>query len=163
MLTPKMQGALNDQIANEFASAYLYLAMSAWLESQNFPGAAHWMKEQYKEELAHGEKLYKFVTDRGGRVVLAGIDKPASDYGSLADTFKAVHAHEQKVTASIHRLYEVALAEKDYAAQVELQWFIKEQVEEEKTVQDILLQLEACDGKPHLLLMIDRHLAKRGG
>lgn len=163
MITHKMLTAINDQIGNEFSSAYLYLAMSAWLEGQNFPGGAHWMKEQYKEELAHGEKLFKFVNDRAGRVILGGIDKPQSEFGSMLDTFKAVLAHEQKVTALIHKVYEVALAEKDYAAQVELQWFIKEQVEEEKNAQDVVIQLEACDGRPHLMLLIDRQLAKRGG
>jgi ferritin len=158
-----MLAAFNEQIRNEFASAYLYLSMSAWLESQNFPGGAHWMKAQYKEELTHGEKLFGLVNDRNGRVILEGIDKPAAEFGTLAETFKAVLAHEQKVTACINKVYEVALAEKDYAAQIELQWFIKEQVEEEKTVQDILIQLEACDNRPHLMLMIDHHLAKRGG
>lgn len=161
MISQKMQDALNDQIAKEFSSAYLYLAMSAWLEAQNFPGGAHWMKSQYKEEISHAEKLCKLIMDRSGRVILAAIPQPQAEFGTLTDTFKAVLAHEEKVTASINRLYEVSLAEKDYATQVELQWFITEQVEEEKTVLDILSQLEACEGRPHLMLMIDRHLGKR--
>jgi ferritin len=162
MLTQKMQSALNEQIQNELASAYLYLAMSAYLEDQNFAGAAHWMREQYKEELEHAAKLYKLMVDRHGRVRLEGIAKPQADFGTLKDTFQAVLAHEKKVTATINSLYEVALAEKDYASQIELQWFVKEQIEEEKGVEELLAQLEACDGKPHLLLMIDRHLGKRG-
>lgn len=163
MLSPKMQAGLNEQIRNEIASGYLYLAMSAYLESQNFAGAAHWMREQYKEELGHAAKLFKHVCDRGGRVILEGLDKPPADFGSLKETFQATLAHEQKVTALITKLYELALAEKDYVAQIELQWFITEQVEEEKGVQDILVEIEACDGKPHLMLMIDHHLGKRGG
>ncbi|HOA72949.1 MAG TPA: ferritin [Phycisphaerae bacterium] len=162
MLSQKMQAAFNEQIRNEIASGYLYLAMSAYLESQNFGGAAHWMREQYKEELDHAAKLFKHVTDRSGRVVLEAIEKPPVEFGSLKEVFQAVLAHEQKVTGLINKLYETALAEKDYPAQIELQWFIKEQVEEEKTVEDILAQIEACDGKPHLLLMIDHHLGKRG-
>ncbi len=162
MLTQKMQAALNDQIQNEFASAYLYLAMSAYLEDQNSPGAAHWMRLQYKEELEHTAKLYKLMTDRNGRVRLEGVAKPQADFGSLKQTFEAVLAHEKKVTAAINSLYEVAVAEKDYATQVELQWFIKEQIEEEKTVEDLLITLEACDGKPHLVLMVDHRLSKRG-
>jgi ferritin len=163
MIGPKVQTAFNEQIHNEFASAYLYLAMSAQMESQNYPGAAHWLKVQYKEEVTHAERLFKFVNDRAGRVTLEAIEKPPADSGPFPDVFKAVFAHEQKVTAAIHRLYETAVAEKDYAAQVELQWFIKEQVEEEKTVQEIVAQLEACEGRPHLLLMIDHRLSKRAG
>ncbi len=161
MLSQKMQAGLNEQIRNEIASGYLYLAMSAWLESQNMPGGAHWMRAQYKEELDHAGKLFALVTERNGRVILEGLDKPASDYGTLKEVFEATLAHEQKVTAAINKLYEIALAEKDYATQIELQWFIKEQVEEEKNVENILLQIEACDARPHLMLMIDKRLGKR--
>ncbi len=161
MLSKKTQAGFNEQIRNEMASAYLYLAMSAWLESQNLAGGAHWMRLQYKEELDHAAKLIEHVTKRNGRVILEAIDKPASDFGDLKQTFEATLAHEQKVTAAINKLYETALAEKDYAAQVELQWFISEQVEEEKAVQDVLVQLEACAGRPHLMLLIDKRLGKR--
>lgn len=161
MLSPKMQAGLNEQIRNEIASGYLYLAMSAWLESQNMAGAAHWMRAQYKEELDHAGKLFAYVNDRNGRVTLEAIEKPTSDFGTLKETFEATLAHEQKVTAAINKLYELALSEKDYATQIELQWFVKEQIEEEKTVQDILLQIEACDARPHLMLMIDKRLGKR--
>lgn len=161
MLSKKMQAGLNDQIRKEIASGYLYLAMSAWLESQNMSGAAHWMRAQYKEELDHAAKLFAYAHTRNGRVILEAIEKPASEFGNLKETFEATLAHEQKVTASINKLYELAIAEKDYAAQIELQWFIKEQVEEENTVQDILLQIEACNARPHLMLMIDKRLGKR--
>jgi ferritin len=163
MLNDKIQKALNDQIQKELSSAYLYLAMSAYLDSQNFPGAAHWTREQYKEELAHAGKFMKYVADRGGRTTLDAVGKPAADYGTLKDVFTAILAHEQKITASINALYDVATAEKDYPTQIELQWFIKEQVEEEKSVQDVLVQIDACEARPHLMLMIDHHLGKRGG
>lgn len=161
MISQKMQAGLNEQIRNEIASGYLYLAMSAWLESQNFPGAAQWMRAQYKEELEHAAKLFAHVNDRNGRVILEEIPKPPADFGGLKETFEATLAHEQKVTASINKLYELALAEKEYPTQIELQWFIKEQVEEEKNVEDILTQINACDGRPHLMLMIDKRLGKR--
>lgn len=161
MLTPKMQAALNEQIRNEIASGYLYLSMSAWLESQNLPGSAHWMRLQHKEEMDHAGKLMEHVHDRGGRVVLEGLEKPPTEFGSLKETFEATLAHEQRVTNAINKLYELALSEKDYPVQVELQWFIKEQVEEEKTVQEILAQIDACDARPHLMLMIDKRLGKR--
>lgn len=163
MLSEKMQAGLNEQIHHEIASGYLYLAMSAYLEKQNHPGAAHWMREQYKEELDHAGRLCAHVNDRDGRVVLEAIEKPPAEFGSLQETFQATLVHEQKVTALIHKLYELALAEKDYPAQIELQWFVKEQVEEEKTVQDILARVEACENRPHLLMMIDHGLGKRSG
>ena len=120
------------------------------------------MRLQAQEEhTGHGMKLFEFMINRGGRVVLQEIEQPPSDFGELQDVFKAVLEHEQKVTAAINKVYEVALAEKDYPAQIELQWFITEQVEEEKTAEEIVLQLKACEGKPHLLLMIDRHLGQR--
>lgn len=162
MITQKLQSAINDQIQKELASAYLYLAMAAHLEDQNLPGAVHWMKEQYKEETGHAMKFFAYLGNRNARVTLEAIEKPKADYGSLRDVFQATLDHERKVTASINALYELALAEKDYPTQIELQWFIKEQVEEEKTIEDILVQIDACDGKPHLMLMIDHRLAKRG-
>ncbi|MBI4579618.1 MAG: ferritin [Planctomycetes bacterium] len=162
MLATKMQSAINQQIHNEIASGYLYLAMAAYLESQNYSGAAHWMREQYREEVEHAGKLFKYMNDRNARVVLEGIEKPQVDFGTLKDVFTLVLSHERKVTASIDSLYELAVADKDFATQIELQWFVKEQLEEEKTAQDILVQIEACDGKPHLMLMIDHQLGKRG-
>jgi ferritin len=162
MLSQKLQSALNEQIRNEIASAYLYLAMSAWFEDKNYPGAAHWMREQYTEELEHAARFIRYMNDRNARVILEAIDKPPPDFASYQAVFEAVLTHEQQVTASIGRLYELAVAEKEAATQVELHWFIKEQVEEEKTVQEVLVQLEACGGKPHLLMFIDRRLGKRG-
>ncbi|NLX20676.1 MAG: ferritin [Phycisphaerae bacterium] len=161
MMSKKMLDALNEQIALELSSAYLYLAMGAQLDDENLPGFAHWMKVQFQEETEHGMKLFDYVADRGGRVTLEAIPKPQTDFGSPADIFKAVLEHERKVTASIHRLYELALAEKDYATQAHLQWFITEQVEEEKNAEGILRQIQAMEGKAHLMLMLDRHLGAR--
>lgn len=161
MLTEKMTKALNDQINFELSSAYLYLAMAAQFEAQNLPGFAHWMKIQYQEETGHGMKLFGYVADRGGQVVLDAVPKPAAEFGGPAETFKSVLEHERKVTAAINRLYELAVAEKDYPTQLQLQWFIKEQVEEEKTAENILRQVEVMGNKPHLLLMIDHRLGER--
>ncbi len=161
MMTKKVLKALNEQIALEFSSGYLYLAMAAQFEAQNLPGFAHWMKVQYREEVGHGMKLFDYVADRGGHVTLEAIPKPQADFGSVTATFKTVLEHEREVTASIHKLYELALAEKDYATQAHLQWFITEQVEEEKTAENILRQIEAIEGKAHLMLMLDRHMGSR--
>jgi len=161
MLSDKMLQALNDQIELELNSAYLYLAMAAQFEDDNLPGFAGWMKAQYQEEVSHGMRLFDFVADRGGRVTLGPIAKPPVDFGTPVETFKMVLGHEQKVTASINNLYKLALAEDDYATQTQLHWFINEQVEEEKTAEDILRQLEAFGDRPHLLLMLDGKLGAR--
>lgn len=162
-LSDKMLKALNDQIALEFSSSYLYLAMAAQFDHQDLPGFAKWLKVQAKEESDHGMKLFEYVTARNGRVTLAAIAGPQADFGSPAETFKTVLEHERKVSASIHRLYELALAEKDFATVSKLQWFVNEQVEEENTAETILKQVEAYDGKAHLLLMLDRHMGSREG
>ncbi len=161
MLSKTIQDAVNEQIKNEIQSAYLYLAMSAWSEAKNLPGMAKWLRVQWQEELAHGLKLFDFVYDRGGQVVLQGLEKPKAEYTSPRDVFEQVLAHEQKVTAMIHRLYEIAVKENDHATQVELQWFIKEQVEEEKNAAAIIEQLKMAGESGPSLLMMDRALAAR--
>jgi ferritin len=156
-----MVAGINDQVAKEFYAAYLYLSMAAYCDGKNLPGFAHWMRMQFQEELGHALRLFDFVLERGGQAELQAIDKPPVDFGSPLDVMKAALAHEQKVTASINRLYELADKEKDYPAQLMLQWFITEQVEEERSVGDIIAQLElAGDGGPALLMM-DRQLAGR--
>jgi ferritin len=162
MLSGPIQDALNNQIKLEIQSAYAYLAMGAYAESINLPGFAAWFRAQWHEELGHAEKLMGIVYDRGGRVVLQGVDKPASDYASPLDIFKQVLAHEQKVTSMINKLYEAAMKESDYATQIEIQWFIKEQVEEEKVAAGIIEQLKMMGETGTPLLMMDRQLAARG-
>ncbi len=160
-MSTAMVAGINDQVAKEFYAAYLYLSMAAYCDGKNLPGFAHWMRMQFQEELGHALRLFDFVLERGGQAELQAIDKPPVDFGSPLDVMKAALAHEQKVTASINRLYELADKEKDYPAQLMLQWFINEQVEEERSVGDIIAQLElAGDGGPALLMM-DRQLAGR--
>jgi ferritin len=157
-----MQEALNDQVQAEFYSAYLYLSMSAYCESVNLPGFAHWMRVQAQEEQGHAMKLYGFVHDRGGRVVLQPIGQPPIEFDSPLDVFQKVYEHEQKVTGLIHDLYGLAFEEKDYASHSFLQWFVDEQVEEEKTASEIVEALKLIGDKPHSLIMLDRALANRG-
>lgn len=162
MLSQQLQQAFNDQINHEMASAYLYLSMAAYAHSMNLPGFAHWLELQTKEENEHAMKLYKFVNERGGRVVLMPIPQPASDFRSPAHLFEEVLNHERKITSLINRLYETALEEKDYAAQVLLHWFIGEQVEEEAAASEILETIRMAGEKGHALIMMDRQLARRG-
>lgn len=162
MLSKSMQDALNEQIKNEIQSAYIYLAMAQHCESVNLPGFAHWLTQQWNEEMSHAMKFVDYVNDRGGRVLLGAIEKPQAEYASPLAVFKAVLAHEQKVTGMINKLYALALKENDYASQVELQWFIKEQVEEEKNAIEIIEQLKMIGDSGTPLIMLDRHLASRG-
>ena len=152
---------INDQIANEFYAAYLYLAMAAYCDAENLPGFAHWMRMQYDEERGHALRLFDFLLERGERVQLKAIDKPPLKFGSPLEVIKATLTHEKKVTASINKLYEAAVKEKDYPAQLMLQWFINEQVEEERSVGDIIAQLEMAGDSGPALLMMDRPLASR--
>lgn len=161
MLSKAMQDALNEQIQKEYHSSYLYLAMSAHCEASNLPGSAKWMRVQSQEELSHAMKLYDHVVDRSGRVTLQAIQQPPVEYKSALDVFEKALAHEQLVTASIHKLYALALKENDYAAQVMLQWFVTEQVEEEKSASQVVEQLKAVGESKTSLMLLDRHLGKR--
>jgi ferritin len=156
-----VEAAINDQIAMEFYSAYLYLSMAGDFTARNLNGFAHWMRMQYEEELAHANKLFDFVLENGGQVVLQAIDKPPSGFDSPLAVMEQSLEHEQEVTASIIRLYELAIKEKDYPAQLMLQWFISEQTEEERTVADIIAQLKIAGDNASAWLLIDRELASR--
>jgi ferritin len=162
MLSKSMQDAINEQIKNEFASAYLYLAMSAHFYAANLPGFAHWMREQHQEELTHAMKFFDYVYDRGGNVTIAGIDKPAANFTTSLDVFQRYLEHERQVTAMINKLYELATKENDYATQIMLHWFVNEQVEEEKVGMDIVEQLKLVGDNKTALLMLDRQLGARG-
>jgi ferritin len=161
MLSKAVQDAINEQIKNELYSAYLYLSMAAYCESINLPGFAHWMRRQYEEEVSHGLKFFDYLTERGARVTLKAIDQPPADFKSPLAMFQQTLEHEQKVTGLIEAIYALAVKENDYASQVELQWFIKEQVEEEKSASEILEQLKMMGEHAPSLIMMDRHLASR--
>ncbi len=161
MPTKAVESALNHQIAREFESAYLYLSMAAYFETQNLAGFAHWMRTQYREELEHAMKLFNFMTDNGGKVELKALGQPPSDFGSASAAMAQTLKHEQSITASINELYELAMQEKDYPSQLVLQWFITEQAEEEKSVGDIIAQLDLVGDNGSAMLMVDRRLATR--
>ena len=153
--------AMNEQINKEFFSSYLYLSMSAYCESEGFPGCAKWLKVQSEEENEHGMKIYHFIHERGGRVELESIDKPKVDFKNLTQLFAQVLEHEQKVSASITALYETAVKSNDYPTQIMLQWFITEQVEEEKNAHEIVDLLKKVGDSPVSLIMFDRQLGAR--
>jgi len=161
MMTGKMEKALNEQINEELYSSYLYLAMSAWFESQNLPGFASWMKVQAGEENGHAMKFFGFIHERRGRVVLQAIQEPAQEWKSPLAAFEAALEHEQHITACIDKLMNLALAEKDHATAGLLQWFVKEQVEEESSADRIVQMLKMAAGAPGALFMLDHHLGER--
>lgn len=161
MIKKSVQNALNKQLGREFYSAFLYLSMSAYCESIDLPGFAHWMRLQYDEEVAHAMKFYEFINDRGGRVVLEPIEQPPVEFQSPLDVFEKTLEYEQEVSAKIRDLYGLAVKQNDYEAQVFLQWFITEQIEEEKTANDIIQTLKRTGDDGHALLMVDRELAAR--
>ncbi len=163
MINKPMQDAMNDQINRELYSSYLYLSMAAYLEDRNLPGFAHWMRVQEAEERGHAMKLYDFMVERGGRVMLKAIDAPKAEWNSTLELAEEVAAHEAKITASINALYELALKEKDYPTQIMLQWFITEQVEEEKNAAEIVANLKLIEDRGTAVLMLDHRLAKRAG
>lgn len=158
----KLVKAINEQINKEIYSAYLYLAMVAYFESESLNGCAKWMKIQAKEEMGHAMKFFEFLHDRGQRVELESIAKPDSSFKSVQDVFEKTLEHEQEVTASINNLFKIAQDVKDSAAEVLLHWFIEEQVEEEKSAMEILGKLEyVADKKSSALLILDQALGAR--
>jgi ferritin len=161
MLSKKMQQAINDQINAEIYSAYLYLSMRAYFESANLAGFANWMQVQYQEESFHAFKFYGYVNDRRGRVLLQAIAAPPTEWKSPLDVFKATLAHEQIVTGRINDLMSLAIQEKDHAAHMFLQWFINEQVEEEKNADTIINKLKLMADTPGGLYLLDQELAQR--
>ena len=162
MISKAMQDAINEQIKHEFYSAYLYLAMSAHFEEENLGGFATWLRVQFQEEQAHALKFMGYLYERGGAVNLQALDQPPMKFGSHLEVFQQVLEHEQKVTGLIHKLYELALKENDYASQIMLQWFINEQVEEEKNATDIIASLKLIEAKGTAVLMLDHELGHRG-
>lgn len=161
MLSKTMQDAINEQIKNEIYSAYLYLSMSAYFESISMPGSAKWMRSQHDEEQMHAMKMFDFINDRNGRVTLKAIDQPPADFASPVAVWEMVLEHEKKVTALIHKLYEQAVKENDYATQTFLAWFISEQVEEEKNATLMLERFKQAGSNAASLLLFDGHFTKR--
>lgn len=161
MISKKMAQALNEQINNEFYSAYLYLSMSAYFEEMSLKGLAKWMHLQAKEEINHGMKIFDFIIERDGKVILEKIDMPASTWKSPLAVFKAALEHEKKVTGMIYNLVDLAIKEKDYTTKSFLQWYLDEQVEEEAQVKEVIDKFTVIDECACGVLMIDKELGKR--
>jgi ferritin len=153
--------AINRQITSELSASYSYLAMSAWCERQKFTGAARWLRLQSQEEYMHAMKLFDFILARDAAVDLKPIEQPRQKFESLADVFEKALQQEQEVSKQIDNLYEIAFNEKAFAAVAELQWFLTEQVEEEKTGREIVAKFKLIGNDPASILDMDRELGTR--
>lgn len=156
-----MQDALNAQINAEIFSSYLYYAMAAHFHYDGWQGMAKWMEKQAAEEESHAMKIYDHLIERGGRVIYEALEKPQTEWESPLAVFKAAQKHEEYITSRINDLFKLAREEKDYPAEIMLQWFVKEQVEEEASVGEIVQIMERMGESGHGLIMLDMQLGKR--
>ncbi len=158
-LAPELHALLNAQINKEMAASYSYLAMSAWFEETPYGGFAQWMLAQSQEETTHAMKFYHFLIDRGSQVEFDAISAPNRDYSSALEVFETSLEQEVEVTASIHRLYDAAETHRDHESKNLLNWFLDEEVEEEKAVQKMIDRLKLVGDNPVGLLQLDQEAA----
>lgn len=161
MISEKILRVLNEQVGKELYSAYLYLSMATYFDAEDLQGFARWMKVQAKEELGHAMKIYEYIYERGGRVELPALEKPRCRWDSPLEAFKQALEHERFITSSIHSILELARAENDHATANFIQWFVKEQVEEEAQVELIVKKLQKLGDSPVAIYMLDRELGSR--
>ncbi len=160
-MNPKLEKALNDQINFEIYSAYIYMSMSSYMKSLNLNGFAHWLDIQVKEELAHAVKFYNYIHDRNGNVEFMAIAKPEAGWKSPLHVFEHALEHEKIVTSRINNLVDIAISEKDHAANAHLQWFVNEQVEEEANFFAVVQQLKLAGDSMNNLFLLDKEMATR--
>jgi ferritin len=162
VISPKMLDALNAQINEELYSAYLYLAMANDCELKAYKGFARWLRIQHGEEQMHALKLVDHLLARAAQVSLKPVAAPPADFGAPLQVFEAVLAHERRVTERVHKLHELAVAERDVAAQVFMQWYVNEQVEEEAAASEIVDKLKMVGDRLSAALYLDKEYGKRG-
>ncbi|MCR5260952.1 MAG: ferritin [Candidatus Gastranaerophilales bacterium] len=161
MLNEKMEFAFNEQINKEFYSEFLYLAMKAKFAEWNLQGFVNWFDVQVQEERAHAFGMYDYVLERGGKIELMTIERPEIEGDTPVQIFEHVLRHEQYVTSRINYLLDVAEEVKDRAATSFLDWYLKEQVEEESNVGKVLATLKLIGDDKNALLLMDKDLATR--
>lgn len=161
MISKTLQDAMNTQITNEWWSGYLYKSMQAWFLAEDMPGFANWFGVQTQEELAHGEIIFRYIASVGGKPVLAAIPEPVVEFSSIKEIVAMGLEHERKVTAMINNLMDLAKKENDHAAQIMLQWFVSEQIEEEANFGLLLKKVKMVEGDGRGVLLLDAELAAR--
>jgi ferritin len=160
-INKKIEDAINKQINAELYSAYLYLGMSSRCTEMNLKGMANWLYVQAQEEMTHAMKFYRFVLERAGHPVLPAIEGVKSDWKAPVEMFAAAYEHEQKVTAMINNIVDIAIAERDHATASMLNWFVDEQVEEEANSSEITEKLKLIGDSKDGLFMLDKELSTR--
>ena len=155
----KVVEELNRQCNQELAAAHSYLALSVWCDVRNFKGFGRYFVKQASEERAHAERILKHLTDRGETAKVAALAVPRQDFKTLLEVAQQAQSQERANTLGIHAVYEAALEAKDYPAQVLMQWFINEQVEEEDWSTEMVerVQNATCAGS---LSDLDRHIER---
>ena len=162
-LSDRMLAGLNQQISNEFGAEFTYLAMAGWFDNESLLGFSAFMEQQAGEERGHALRIYQYVLDRNGRIAIGPLPQAVNEYTSAAAAFRAALAHEEGVSTSIKSLYELAVADGDSPTAVFLEWFLTEQVEEEKTFDDIVRRVDLAAENPAALLVLDIELGGRTG
>ena len=161
MIPDKITKAFNEQIMHEFYSAYLYLSMAAWLETEGLEGMGRWMRVQAMEEMTHAMKFFNHILERGGEPELLAIEKPQVKWDSSLAAFENALAHEQFISGRINDLMTLAFAENDHASKSMLQWFVDEQVEEEDNASKNVYNVKIVGDGGQGLLMVDREMSAR--
>lgn len=157
-ISQELEKKINEQITAELWSANLYLSMSFYMDKEGYPGFAAWLKAQSMEETEHAHQFAAYLTDRSGVALVGKIDVVPQGWGTVEEVFENVYKHECHISESINKLMTVAIAEKDYASQDFLYTFVREQVEEESSTEDILNQIKKAG--PHGLFYIDKHISR---
>jgi ferritin len=164
MINKKIEDAINQQIANEAYASSSYLSMASWCEITGLRGAAAFFYQQSDEERVHMLKMFKYINEAGGHSIVPVIKEPPATYKSIDAAFEIALKQEQEVTKQINKLVDLSLETKDYASFHFLQWFVEEQLEEERLFRTILdvIKLGVADPRCSLLL-IDNEIAKIRG
>lgn len=161
MLSKKMEKAINGQMNKEMYSAYLYMAMSSFATTQGLKGIGHWFMVQYHEEMVHAMKFFEYLQDQGNVVELEAIDKPNGSFTTALSLYEAALEHEHYITRSIYGLVDLALEEHDHASKAFFDWYVTEQVEEEKNATEIIQTLKMIGDNSAALYLYDKELAAR--
>ena len=161
MIEPTIEEALGKQINQEFTAAYNYLGIAAYFDPQSLDGFANWMQIQHDEEVEHGMRLFRYLLDRGGKIELKGIPAPQSEYANTVSVFETALEQERENSRCINQLYELATQSNDFATKSHLQWFLDEQVEEEKSIEDIIAMLRLAKDDVSALLFLNEKLGSR--
>jgi len=160
MINEQLQNKLLDQVRLEWESEFYYLQMMAWCYNHDYEGFGNWFYAQANEERDHGMRILSFLTEIGGALAIPSVNVPEAEFTGIEEIFERVLGHEEKVTVQVHKLVSMAIEQNDHSTNNFLQWFVKEQIEEESSVRAILAKVRRAAGTPAALLMIENDIAQ---